>query len=89
MSMTTTIIAVITPHVWLDHAPIVDVHDVEIDGMARVAPIATDRKRRRERDVGSFVLAVSEMPRDGFPDESPKLLFSHDRRAAGLLRRRA
>jgi hypothetical protein len=72
-----------------DHAPIIDVDDVDIDRMTRVTSICTDRKRRRWRDVGPIVLAVAQMPRDGFPDESSELLFSHDRRAAGPLRRRA
>ena len=81
--MTSTVVAVIAGDGRLDDARVVDVHDIDVDRVARVAV-----RRRRLVGEGRRVpiervppgpAAISEMPRDGFPHERAQFLVSHDR----------
>ena len=79
--MTSAVIAVIARHARLDDASVIRVQDLEIYGMTGVTPPACKRHSRRcVKNIRGNIGPIAQMPRDGFSDQGPELVFFHDRR---------
>ena len=80
MSVTPAVVAVIAADGRLDDTRIVGIDQMEVDGVAGVNVWTRGRQRAHGSTAIGTVIAIAKVPRDGFPDERPKLLFLHVRR---------
>jgi len=74
VAVTLAIAAVIARDGWLDHAGIPDVHERDVDIVARMVQRRTGAAHGRE---AARFGTLSETPRDSGPDQRAQFLFIH------------